>query len=62
MRAKVRLDGRKNTETSKGFPIIIYVTKNSKHKPISTHYFSKRKDWDNTNALPKKSHPEYIDT
>ncbi|AXT55720.1 hypothetical protein D1815_08140 [Aquimarina sp. AD1] len=60
MRARITLDGRKNVETTKGFPIIIYVTKNKKEKPIRTGYFSKKKDWDNSNALPKKSHPDYI--
>ncbi|WP_438423192.1 hypothetical protein [Aquimarina macrocephali] len=61
MRAKIRLDGRKNVETKEGFPIIIYLTKNSEDKPIRIGYFSSRENWDNNNALPKKKHPDYIE-
>lgn len=59
MRAKIRLDGRKNSLTNSGYPIIIYLTKDSKEKLIRTGYHAKKQDWDPANALPKKSHPEY---
>lgn len=61
MRIKVRLDGRKNGLTDKGFPIVIYVTQNKKDKPIRTGYFSKKSHWDKANALPTKKHPDYIE-
>ncbi|WP_431129598.1 hypothetical protein [Flagellimonas flava] len=60
MRGKFRLDGRKNVLNKEGFPIVIYLTKDRKEKLISTGYRALKKDWDNVNALPNKSHPDYI--
>lgn len=59
MRGKVRLDGRKHCETVKGFPVVIYLTKDRKEKLILTGYHSKKEHWDKVNALPLKKHPEY---
>ncbi len=61
MRGKIRLDGRKSSLTSKGFPIIFYLTKDSKEKPISTGYYSFKEHWDAKNALPLKMHPNYVE-
>lgn len=60
MRGKIRLDGRRHTETAKGFPVIIYVTKDRKEKLILTGYHSKKEHWDSANALPTKKHPEFL--
>lgn len=65
MRIKIRLDGRKNVLTTKGFPIIIYITgfkssENKKDHVINTGYHSKESHWDGANALPKKNHPDYV--
>lgn len=60
MRGKIRLDGRRHTETNKGFPIVIYLTKDRKEKLILTGYHSKKEHWDKQNALPLKKHPEYL--
>lgn len=61
MRGKIRLDGRRHTETTKGFPVIIYLTKDRKEKLILTGYHSKKEHWDVANALPTKRHPEFLD-
>lgn len=61
MRIRIRLDGRKNVLTENGYPVVIYISKNNKDKPIRTGYFSKLQDWDKINALPKKSHPQYLE-
>lgn len=61
MRGKIRLDGRKHTETKKGFPIVIYLTKDRKEKIILTGFHSKKEHWDKVNALPLKKHPEYLE-
>ena len=45
MCGKIRLDGRKNIETIKGFPIVNYLTKDSKEKLILTGYNSKKQHW-----------------
>lgn len=60
MKGKIRIDGRKSSNTNKGFPIIISLAKDKKQKLIRTGYYSKIKNWDDKNALPKKSHPDYI--
>lgn len=59
MRGKIRLDGRKHVETDKGFPVVIYLTKDRKEKLILTGYHSKKEHWDKANALPLKTHPNY---
>ena len=61
MRGRIRIDGRKHVETSKGFPIIIYLTKDRKEKLILTGYHSKKEHWDKANALPLKKHPNFLD-
>lgn len=53
-------------QTPEGFPVVIYLTgfksnKNKKDHLINTGYYSKKKDWDRFNALPKSSHPKYVD-
>ncbi len=61
MRGKIRLDGRKNSLTEKGFPIIIYLTdkySKQKEKIIQTGYHSFKEHWDKANALPTREHPE----
>ena len=61
MRGKFKLDGRKNVLNNEGYPIVIYLTKDTKEKLIRTGYRSLKDDWDKVNALPKKSHPNYVD-
>lgn len=61
MRGKITLDKRKNSENINGFPIIFYLSKDSKKKIIRTGYRSKSNQWDEKNALPKKNHPVYIE-
>lgn len=61
MRGKIRLNGRANYETKKGFPIIIYLTKDKKEKEIITGYHSKKNHWNKPNALPTNKHPQYIE-
>lgn len=61
MRGKFRLDGRKNVETTNGFPLIIYLTKDKQEKLIQTGFHSKKEHWDVKNALPSKKHPQYLD-
>ena len=60
MRGKIKIDKRKNVLNNEGYPIVFYLTKDSKDKNIRTGYRALAKDWDNANALPKKSHPNYI--
>lgn len=44
-----------------GYPIVFYLTKDSKDKTIRTGYRSQKIHWDDVNALPRKKHPKYID-
>lgn len=60
MRGKIRLDGRKHCETDKGFPVVIYLTKDNKEKLILTGYHSKKEHWDKINSLPTKKHPDFL--
>lgn len=60
MRGKIKLDGRKNVLNDDGYPIVFYLTKDRKEKIIRTGYRALKKDWDSKNALPKKSHPDYV--
>lgn len=60
MNLTIKLDGRKNSITKKGFPIIFYITKNSKKKSIHTGYYSEKQHWDSAKALPKKKHLEQL--
>lgn len=59
MRGKIKLDGRKNVLNDEGYPIVFYLTKDTKEKLIRTGYRALKKDWDNKNALPRRTHPDY---
>ncbi len=59
MRGKIRIDGRKNSLTQKGYPIIIYLTKDSKEKIIQTGYHAKKTHWNKTTGLPTPKHPNF---
>jgi hypothetical protein len=60
MRGKIRIDGRKNVLTAKGYPIIIYLTqRGEKPKTILTGYHTFKEHWNKDNALPTKKHPDY---
>lgn len=61
MRGKIRLDGRKSSLTSKGFPIVFYLTKDSKEFTILSGFHAFKEHWDVSNALPLKNHPDYIE-
>ena len=61
MNISIKLDGRKTSLTKAGFPIVFYLSKNSKFKRIKTGYFSEQKNWDKKNQIPKKSHPNFIE-
>ena len=61
MRGKIKLDQRKHLLNDEGFPVIFYVTKDSKDKIIRTGYRSKKEHWDKANALPLKKHPKYLE-
>ena len=60
MKGKIRLDGRSNSLTKIGYPIIFYLTQDSREKPIGTGYYSHKEHWDAGNALPTSKHPNYI--
>lgn len=61
MKGKVRLVKRKSDLTKKGFPIIFYLTQDSKEKTVATGFYAFDKDWNTTTALPRKSHPQFLD-
>lgn len=60
MRGKIKIDQRKHLANEKGFPIVFYLTKDSKDKSIRTGYRSKKEHWDKANSLPTKKHPDYV--
>lgn len=60
MRGKIKIDTRKNVLNKDGYPIVFYLTKDSKEKTIRTGYRSKKEHWNAANALPTKKHPEFI--
>lgn len=60
MIGKITLDKRKNSLNKDGFPIVFYLSKDSKTKTIRTGYRSKKNCWDDNNSLPLKEHPNYI--
>lgn len=60
MRIKIKLDTRKNVLNNDGYPIVYYMTKDSKEKTIRTGYRSQKKHWDAANALPLNKHPNCI--
>ncbi len=60
MKGKIRLMGKKSSLTKKGFPIIFYLTQDSKEKIIPTGFYAYKKDWDSATALPRKTHPEFL--
>lgn len=49
-------------ETSKGFPIKIYISdgKTKAKKYISLNLYSKKEHWDEKKIEPKKTHPNYL--
>ena len=61
MKGKVRIDGRKNTLTKKGFPIIFYLTQDTKDKTVGTGFYAFKEQWDAGNSLPLPSHPDYLE-
>ena len=60
MRGKIKIDQRKHLLNKDGYPVIFYLTKDSKEKSIRTGYRSKKEHWDKVNELPLKKHPEYL--
>ncbi len=60
MRGKIKIDSRKHLLNDDGYPVVFYLTKDSKEKTIRTGYRSKKEHWDKANALPLKKHPDYL--
>ncbi|PCJ91549.1 MAG: hypothetical protein COA50_16520 [Flavobacteriaceae bacterium] len=57
----LKLDRRKNGLTTEGYPIIVYVSHQYKQMYIRLGYWSSDKNWNQSLAVPKKSHPKYYE-
>lgn len=59
MRIRIVLDGRKSSESEKGFPVVVFLAHNYKMKRIRTGFYSKKNQWNNAREEPRASHPDY---
>lgn len=59
MKISIKLNKRKEKQTKKGAPIVIYVTQNYKQREWATGYYAKPNEWNSQKALPTSKHPNY---
>lgn len=59
MEISIKLDLRKTGKIQKGFPIVVYISKNYKTRHWRTGHYAKPSDWNERLASPKSKHPEY---
>jgi site-specific recombinase XerD len=59
MEIAINLDLRKSGKTEKGYPIVVYVSKNYKTRHWRTGHFAKPSEWNEKLATPKSKHPQY---
>lgn len=59
MELTIKLDLRKSGETDKGFPIVVYISKDYDNRKWRTGHYTKIAQWNERLAAPKPKHPEY---
>jgi|GEM_PF-5586591 len=59
MELNLKLDRRKSGRGTKGYPIIIEISKNYKQRRWRIGHFAKGNEWNTQKAAPNKKHPQY---
>ena len=59
MNITIKINKRRSKLTPKGYPIVVYATKNYQEREWRTGYFTHLNVWDERLGSPKRQHPEY---